>query len=139
MRICSIDNCNQPHQAKGWCLKHWLRWRRRGDPLAEPYAHMKGKPPVVALAKLASNPSLIARRNDSIRAAQKNPDVIARHSVASKAVHARPGHKARLGTAVSAGLRRHWKTVSPQEKETRLANWISAGHRASADITISGT
>ena len=33
-RICSIPDCDKTHYAKGWCYKHWERWRRTGDPLA---------------------------------------------------------------------------------------------------------
>lgn len=32
--ICSIEGCEKPHYARGWCKKHWYRWRRHGDPLA---------------------------------------------------------------------------------------------------------
>lgn len=35
---CKIDGCDgnahyTKHGAKGWCNRHWLRWRRHGDPL----------------------------------------------------------------------------------------------------------
>lgn len=33
MGICSVDACGKPHYAKGWCNKHWQRWRAHGDPL----------------------------------------------------------------------------------------------------------
>ena len=29
---CSIDGCEKPLKARGWCGMHWLRWRRHGDP-----------------------------------------------------------------------------------------------------------
>lgn len=32
-RTCSIDGCNGAHYARGWCLRHYARWRDRGgDP-----------------------------------------------------------------------------------------------------------
>ena len=34
-RICSIHTCDKPAFARGWCEKHYYRWLRRGDPLAE--------------------------------------------------------------------------------------------------------
>lgn len=30
---CSIDGCDKPMLARGWCSKHWTRWQRHGDPL----------------------------------------------------------------------------------------------------------
>lgn len=32
MRLCSIDGCDLPHKARGWCSTHWARWRRHGNP-----------------------------------------------------------------------------------------------------------
>lgn len=30
---CKIDGCDNPHVARGWCNKHYLRWyHRRHDP-----------------------------------------------------------------------------------------------------------
>lgn len=31
--ICLVDNCNNKTEARGWCKKHYGRWRRYGDPL----------------------------------------------------------------------------------------------------------
>jgi len=31
--VCSVDGCEKPRKARGWCLMHWARWRRHGDPL----------------------------------------------------------------------------------------------------------
>ena len=33
-RLCSIDGCGKYVVARGWCTKHWRRWRSTGDPLA---------------------------------------------------------------------------------------------------------
>lgn len=30
---CLIDGCDDPVLARGWCTKHYKRWRRYGDPL----------------------------------------------------------------------------------------------------------
>lgn len=32
-RLCSIEGCNQPHEAGGLCKKHWYRFFRTGSPL----------------------------------------------------------------------------------------------------------
>lgn len=30
---CSVTDCPNPTHARGWCKKHWQRWRTTGDPL----------------------------------------------------------------------------------------------------------
>lgn len=32
-RTCSIDDCGRPVFARGWCNRHYNRWRSHGDPL----------------------------------------------------------------------------------------------------------
>lgn len=31
-RICKINGCGNPVVARGWCEKHYTRWKRYGDP-----------------------------------------------------------------------------------------------------------
>lgn len=31
-RRCTIDGCEKPHVARGWCNKHLHRWKKYGDP-----------------------------------------------------------------------------------------------------------
>lgn len=33
-RLCSIEDCDNLSSARGWCDKHYMAWRRKGDPLA---------------------------------------------------------------------------------------------------------
>lgn len=33
-RICSVDDCGRPPYVRGWCVKHYSRWRAHGDPEA---------------------------------------------------------------------------------------------------------
>jgi hypothetical protein len=33
--LCSIDECNEPHSARGYCRQHYRKWQRHGDPLHE--------------------------------------------------------------------------------------------------------
>ena len=33
MTGCTIEDCEKPRKARGWCGAHWRRWREYGDPL----------------------------------------------------------------------------------------------------------
>ena len=39
---CSIDGCTGAVIARGWCFKHYLRWRKHGDPAV--VANWRGMP-----------------------------------------------------------------------------------------------
>lgn len=32
MRKCEVENCGMRHYIKGFCVKHYRRWQKRGDP-----------------------------------------------------------------------------------------------------------
>lgn len=32
-KTCSIEGCDGPAKSRGWCVKHYTRWVRLGDPL----------------------------------------------------------------------------------------------------------
>lgn len=34
-RTCSIEACDGVHRARGWCSKHYQRWKAFGDPMVE--------------------------------------------------------------------------------------------------------
>jgi G:T-mismatch repair DNA endonuclease (very short patch repair protein) len=33
IRLCSVNDCNNKHDAKGYCGKHYRKWKKYGDPL----------------------------------------------------------------------------------------------------------
>lgn len=35
-RTCTVDGCETPHAAKGYCGRHYQMWSRTGDPLTPP-------------------------------------------------------------------------------------------------------
>lgn len=41
-RICSVDDCERRHYAKGYCRMHYKRWRNHGT-TEKPRHHMKGE------------------------------------------------------------------------------------------------
>lgn len=36
MKTCSVEGCDRSTWARGWCRKHYQRWRSGGDPSAKP-------------------------------------------------------------------------------------------------------
>lgn len=32
MTVCSVDGCDNTATRRGWCKKHYMRWKRHGDP-----------------------------------------------------------------------------------------------------------
>lgn len=34
MKKCNIPGCDRAHRARGWCTRHYERWKRHGDPMA---------------------------------------------------------------------------------------------------------
>lgn len=39
---CSVDSCELPRSAKGWCNRHYLKWLRVGDPNAGRQNRVRG-------------------------------------------------------------------------------------------------
>lgn len=31
--FCSVSDCQKPAKKRGWCISHYVRWQRHGDPL----------------------------------------------------------------------------------------------------------
>lgn len=41
---CKVDDCDQQSRVRGWCSRHYQRWRKYGDPLAGPaFRRHRGK------------------------------------------------------------------------------------------------
>lgn len=40
MGVCSVEGCDHPSKTRGWCSKHYQRWRAHGDPTA--YVKVRG-------------------------------------------------------------------------------------------------
>ena len=32
MKVCTIEGCERPFRARGWCATHYARWSKHGDP-----------------------------------------------------------------------------------------------------------
>jgi hypothetical protein len=32
VNVCTIPECGKPAETRGWCMAHYTRWRRHGDP-----------------------------------------------------------------------------------------------------------
>lgn len=46
---CTIDGCGSPSLARGWCGKHYARWKRLGDP-EQVSSRFKGEPNAPAVS-----------------------------------------------------------------------------------------
>lgn len=44
MRTCSVDGCGKKHKAKGYCIAHYLRFKRYGDPTKVGMKNRRGIP-----------------------------------------------------------------------------------------------
>jgi hypothetical protein len=47
-KVCSVENCERKHAAKGYCKRHYSRAKRHGDPLAGAKLR-KTKPPIMCI------------------------------------------------------------------------------------------
>lgn len=52
---CSLPECSQTAMARGWCSKHYTRWRRHGDPLANNTSNRGGNRLPVGSRSIGSN------------------------------------------------------------------------------------
>lgn len=34
-RVCEVDGCNEQHWCRGYCIKHYARWKETGRPIAQ--------------------------------------------------------------------------------------------------------
>jgi hypothetical protein len=41
-KVCSVEGCTSPPRARGWCPKHWKRWRAHGDPTYAKFVPIRG-------------------------------------------------------------------------------------------------
>jgi hypothetical protein len=37
MNVCAVDGCEAKHYCRGWCTKHYGRWKATGDPVGLMY------------------------------------------------------------------------------------------------------
>jgi hypothetical protein len=45
MKTCAIKDCNKPAKTRGWCPKHYARWRRHSDPNQVAYQYRRCSKP----------------------------------------------------------------------------------------------
>lgn len=128
---CFVSGCDAPRHAKGWCLKHYTRWRRLGSPTAR----MRGevvdgrkicpgcgvdKPlPEYGASTRERCLACVAERARQRRAVRPDPP--------------RPKHPAvceHCGAAFMADKRR-WRYCSPECTKARQYrdNWKNVAHR----------
>jgi hypothetical protein len=40
--VCSVPECGKPHKSSGFCMNHYMRWKRTGSPFPAPSATPHG-------------------------------------------------------------------------------------------------
>jgi very-short-patch-repair endonuclease len=75
-KICNVEGCENVVHGRGWCNKHWQRWKNTGDPLGSlppnnPARYLTGKPLSAAhkgklsvASKRSHTPEMTARITD---------------------------------------------------------------------------
>lgn len=56
-RVCSIEGCERPHKARGWCPGHYSRWLATGE--VRPELPLGGNPDAVECTCAAPAPDAI--------------------------------------------------------------------------------
>lgn len=62
-RTCSVEGCDSPVSARGWCGKHYSRWKRTGDP-EQLTSRLKGDPNAPAVSSRFIRGELVHFTND---------------------------------------------------------------------------
>lgn len=94
-RICSIEECSNSHFARGWCEKHYNRWRKTGDATQT----LTGRTVTARAVNVTPRPG--ARR-------PRSPDVALGYKGAHKRVRAMRGKASAHPCASCGGRAAEW-------------------------------
>jgi 5-methylcytosine-specific restriction endonuclease McrA len=64
-RTCTVDTCEKPQLARGWCSAHWTRWKRHGSPTARLRGEVVGGCRICATCGVDKPVEDYGRRSDS--------------------------------------------------------------------------
>ena len=142
-RICSIDGCGKPHQARGWCSAHHARWRRHGSPEGRGTRTPRGEPLSFLLSAIESaKPDACilwpyTRVGLGYGRVRHNGSMQLAHRLVCEMVHGAPPsptHHAAHRCGVHACISKHhlrWLTNSANEADKVLHGLSNRGERAS--------
>lgn len=134
VKTCTIDGCNQPPKARGWCRKHYNRWHRHGDPSIKqqlkPCGTVAGYRRHKDRGEEACKPCLLAmnKYNRERRAEQRTMNVTATIGECGTCKHPMVARKT-PSTHVPDGHRR-------AQNETECARCYNKARRAQANAQV---
>lgn len=99
-RCCSVEGCNRPVCARGWCSMHWQRWRDRGDPNAPARIRWDGRCNVCGAPPAEVTPSARMCRPCQARRAREWRASNREHARTKAAEWARIAHRRRRQAAI---------------------------------------
>tara|TARA_Y100001960_G_C14625543_1_gene802986 strand:+ start:220 stop:1140 length:921 start_codon:yes stop_codon:yes gene_type:complete len=110
--ICSVKGCNNLHNSKGFCAKHYSRWKRNGDPLS-----LKGRTPNEETRKKISKSNSGKKRTKAQRKAQSErlKGVIPWNKGLTKETH--PSVKSTSENLKGNKIRKGYKTPAKTKKK----------------------
>jgi 5-methylcytosine-specific restriction endonuclease McrA len=120
MKLCTIDGCERPLRARGWCATHWARWRKHGDSLFTMMPNRgQGKDPV---AHREAQARYRERHREALRAQGRTYSAAHRAESNARRMASKAANPAKHTAANQRYYREHREAVLARIEVWRLQN-----------------